>query len=88
MCQQRKICRAALNGIATMNRKAKFDVAALDKWEEGWNTQMCVLCENEARRAHSQGRHRVWDMLPGFFDLPEWETLLAMQRVKLGDVSK
>ncbi|KAF9819325.1 hypothetical protein IEO21_02213 [Rhodonia placenta] len=39
---------------------------------------VCVNCTNTIRSSIQAGCQTVWEQLPGFFGLPDWETLLGM----------
>lgn len=36
---------------------------------------MCEICIDIAKGEHGAGRQRLWNALPGVFDLPAWEEL-------------
>lgn len=43
-------------------------------WPQG--IELCANCKVEAKKAHTEGRQKFWEMLPGFFGLPEWDELV------------
>ncbi|TFK22935.1 hypothetical protein FA15DRAFT_671032 [Coprinopsis marcescibilis] len=53
----------------------------LEKWSSfislfpEMTDRACPNCREDARAIHESGRQRVWDMLPTFFDLPDWADL-------------
>jgi hypothetical protein len=50
---------------------------ALDLWEAEWELGMCDICVDAAKKSHSEGREKMWDDLPTFFELSEWTELLG-----------
>ena len=38
--------------------------------------ELCVHCETAAKIYHNEGREKLWQILPSFFGLPEWNELL------------
>lgn len=38
--------------------------------------ELCKYCTKTARAEHAIGRNKLWDQLPGLFDLPAWDELL------------
>ncbi|KAJ7772123.1 hypothetical protein DFH07DRAFT_697061, partial [Mycena maculata] len=41
---------------------------------KGW-TGLCAACKEDAALSMNRGRRKVWEELPGFFDLPSWAEL-------------
>jgi len=52
--------------------------------EVGNSLGLCVPCRETVRVSIEEGRKKVWDQLPSFFGLAEWETLKA--RDELDDI--
>ena len=46
-----------------------------EEWPIG-GIKLCVHCETAAKTYHNEGRKKLWQMLPSFFGLPEWNELL------------
>ena len=53
-------------------------ISGLDLFEDEVTKglELCVHCETAAKTYHDKGRERIWQMLPRFFSLPEWNELL------------
>lgn len=43
------------------------------EWDDTWDEQLCETCLEFASNAHNAGRRRVWNTLPGLFDLLPWQ---------------
>ncbi|KDQ56618.1 hypothetical protein JAAARDRAFT_131820 [Jaapia argillacea MUCL 33604] len=50
---------------------------ALCGWSEDWYPGLCDPCRLNGPHAHSVYRKYLWESLPSFFELPEWDTLRA-----------
>ncbi|KAJ7125131.1 hypothetical protein C8R44DRAFT_914756, partial [Mycena epipterygia] len=40
-----------------------------------WRDKMCFHCRQQAQQSITAGRIKMWEELPGFFDLPPWTEL-------------
>jgi hypothetical protein len=49
---------------------------ALEPWDSGWEDELCHFCKTTSQNQHKRGRKKMWELLPSFFSLPEWEALL------------
>lgn len=36
---------------------------------------LCAFCQNKMMSSMEEGRRNVWEKLPGYFGLPDWQTL-------------
>ncbi|KAJ6593501.1 hypothetical protein B0H19DRAFT_1090601 [Mycena capillaripes] len=50
-------------------------IRALAKFDPGAYKDMCRGCKQSVRELAIAGRKKLWDDLPGFFDLPSWAEL-------------
>lgn len=85
-CEQRKTCRASLQAFVTLACSFPSHATPLSNWDPAWCEQLCSLCSSHAQHAHSTGRRCLWEKLPGFFELSDWETLQEMQRMRFTDI--
>jgi hypothetical protein len=51
---------------------------ALDLWEVEWEDGMCDVCIDDAKTSHNEGREKMWNDLPTFFNLSGWAELLKL----------
>ena len=49
---------------------------ALDLWEGQWEKGMCSACVEAAKASHNEGREKMWEDLPSFFNMTGWTELL------------
>ncbi|TFK38969.1 hypothetical protein BDQ12DRAFT_735184 [Crucibulum laeve] len=49
----------------------------LEKWTDELSLygSLCRPCTDEAKRIHAAGREKMWELLPTFFGLPDWQEL-------------
>lgn len=83
MCQDRKACGKAIHTISVANWNQIFKITALDKWREEWAGHLCIYCEGHARREHANGREQVWQKLPFFFGLTDWDSLAEKEEMNV-----
>jgi hypothetical protein len=48
---------------------------ALCEFAPGSPKSLCTGCRSHAKELLQKGRKKIWDELPGFFDLPPWSEL-------------
>ncbi|KAJ7665932.1 hypothetical protein DFH06DRAFT_1385682 [Mycena polygramma] len=78
-CRSPALCtqqRHALHCIFSFGEEdAHFH--CLTNWVQGntWSSRLCRICEPVARTRFNSDRHKTWDALPGFFELPMGEEL-------------
>jgi len=53
----------------------RVNCSALDAWQLGWEKDYCKACVSKSKELHDSGRRKIWEELPLFFGLPEWEEL-------------
>ncbi|KAJ7052895.1 hypothetical protein C8F01DRAFT_1169206 [Mycena amicta] len=46
-------------------------------WRARWAEGLCAPCRKAAKISHELGAKRMWDAIPGMFDLAPWKELLA-----------
>ncbi|KZP03561.1 hypothetical protein FIBSPDRAFT_968884 [Athelia psychrophila] len=44
-------------------------------WDNTWSEALCEECNEHAREEYEVGQDKVFEMLPGMFNLPGWEVL-------------
>ncbi|KAJ7039021.1 hypothetical protein C8F04DRAFT_1086844 [Mycena alexandri] len=62
-----KCLRTYLDAVTTLKGLMKFRLTS--------NTELCAACAQDIPKSNAAGRRRMWDELPGFFDLPPWGEL-------------
>ena len=78
VCLSVSSCSAARSACVSENFTPIPPISGLNLFRE-WPTgevKLCVHCETAAETCHNKGRERLWQMLPSFFGLPEWNELL------------
>ncbi|KAJ6456766.1 hypothetical protein C8R47DRAFT_996120, partial [Mycena vitilis] len=68
-----------------------LDVNPLQVWDRPEWTHiaehgMCSPCLQKAQTMHSDALDKLWDRLPGIFDLPPWAELHAMRKAAMENV--
>jgi hypothetical protein len=53
----------------------RFQLKALSTLTPGDPRGLCAECKPHGIRLFDAGRKKIWDELPGFFDLPPWSEL-------------
>jgi hypothetical protein len=48
---------------------------ALGNYAPGCPMSLCTGCRSHANELLHKGRKKIWDELPGFFELPPWSEL-------------
>ncbi|KAJ7020156.1 hypothetical protein C8F04DRAFT_974669 [Mycena alexandri] len=78
-CRKR---RRELHGMFRMGQGG-WRYNALSAWhaESEWGDGLCEVCELAGRTRFNANRHRAWEALPGFFDLPpcQWAELKDLE---------
>ncbi|KII87445.1 hypothetical protein PLICRDRAFT_142726, partial [Plicaturopsis crispa FD-325 SS-3] len=46
---------------------------ALAEWRPRWETHLCRACTRHYKGLYNDNRRKLWEALPSFFDLPDWE---------------
>jgi hypothetical protein len=49
----------------------------LEKWDNEWSNGLCTGCFTEGKKLHDIGRQLLWDQLPSFYGLADWDALVA-----------
>jgi hypothetical protein len=47
----------------------------MHKWIDHWDRIFCAECRKVSKADFNDGSQKFWDMLPRFFNLPEWANL-------------
>ncbi|KAJ6487703.1 hypothetical protein C8R45DRAFT_827248 [Mycena sanguinolenta] len=78
-CQSPAHCdqqRNRMIGIVDQDHEGRFDLSyTIDEWDGRWTRMLCAVCEKIARKTFDLKRAEGWELLPTFFDLPEWKDL-------------
>lgn len=75
-CENPMACARACLEISRCIWKPMPDVSrGLEKWSDVKTDGLCRSCREDAKEIHQDGRQKMWEMLPSFFDLPDWEEL-------------
>ncbi|KAF7297772.1 BTB domain-containing protein [Mycena kentingensis (nom. inval.)] len=59
-------------------RRARKIVAIFEAWDARWTEGFCVNCDRTGMDKFVLTQKECWKKLPGYFDLPSWDALLAM----------
>lgn len=51
-------------------------IRGLSPWRDDIVEGMCQYCIAVAKVAHTEGRRKLWEQLPGLFGLPVWDELI------------
>lgn len=52
------------------------DIMGFERWDSRFSSGLCKHCAAAARTKHEAGRKKLWNQLPGLFNLPPWSELL------------
>lgn len=77
-CDSREVCLLFKSSQIIRFWKPPPCLAAIASWNSLWKAGECTLCRNclySARLALEKDRRQVWNKLPTFFGLPEWQNL-------------
>ena len=77
-CLSKSSCFAARSACVLKEFTPIPPISGLNLFRD-WPTdevKLCIHCETVAKTCHNEGRERLWQMLPSFFGLPEWNELL------------
>lgn len=74
-CQAIATCSATRRKLAVDMFFPVAKLIGLMIWQKGLGKGMCEICVSVAAVEHEIGRRRLWEALPGVFDLPGWEEL-------------
>jgi hypothetical protein len=67
-------CNRVREGLLRKNTKCIM-LLALCEFAPGSPKSLCTACRSHAKELLQKGRKKIWDELPGFFDLPPWSEL-------------
>lgn len=77
-CRSLIMCASARKDLLCRTFLPLSRSIALDLWEVEWEDGMCDICIDDTKTSHNEGREKMWNDLPTFFNLPEWEELLKL----------
>lgn len=75
-CQSPTSCSAKRLRIAYEMFLPTNKPMALWGWQNEWEEGICDSCNKLAKGMHNVGSEDMWDLLPSFFGLPDWEEIL------------
>ncbi|KAH9926924.1 uncharacterized protein B0H18DRAFT_875934 [Fomitopsis serialis] len=90
-CQNAANCAALLNLAAKRTLPKPGDAEPFYQWclrspdEVSKTLTLCIPCQGTVTTSIRSGRDRLWEQLPGFFGLPDWDTLRARDGLDLPD---
>lgn len=85
-CQNSSNCTSRLNSVGLQKALPKPQAENTDpfyRWclmepdNVGPSLSLCTGCQATVSTSIKNGREKLWDQLPGFFELPDWATLRA-----------
>ncbi|KAJ7070038.1 hypothetical protein C8F01DRAFT_1115071 [Mycena amicta] len=78
-CTQESVCASSQKDlVVAWAARPTVVIGVLNKWEEEWDSEICVACRIVARKVHEEARKACWEKLPSYFGLPDWQELLRM----------
>ncbi|KAJ7717992.1 hypothetical protein B0H16DRAFT_1337712 [Mycena metata] len=77
-CRQR---RRELHGMFSMGQgEWRYNALAVWHADSEWGDGLCEVCEVAGRTRFNANRHRAWEALPGFLNLPPWGELKDLEK--------
>ncbi|KAJ7734579.1 hypothetical protein DFH07DRAFT_928463 [Mycena maculata] len=78
-CQSKARCTEQQHSMARVveqDHKGQFNLGyTIDQWDDRWTGMLCPVCDAAAEGVYELNRAKGWELLPGFFGLPQWEEL-------------
>jgi len=66
-----------LTGLRIFLDSSKLSLISWKRLEEQWPHRVCAECKGNLETKIEEMRAQIWDILPSFFRLPDWNTLRA-----------